>query len=300
MSLANYIHDLLYRYDCVIVPNFGGFVTNKIGAKINEETNSFYPPKKQITFNPHLLNNDGLLVNYLAKAENLSFEKANEAISKTVNFWKFQLQTEAVFFENIGKISMNEENQFLFEPIYSVNYLTSSFGLASYTSNTVTRSSQKVIPIHNSTTKSSSSKFFKYAASAAILLSLSFFGYQNIQKNNLEKHQIAQEKALEKKIQEATFVISEPLPTINLNVTKELPKPYHIIAGAFQYPKNAEKKVNQLKKKGFKAKILGVNKWGLTQVSFESHSNKKQALSKLSEIRKTISSDAWILIKTFK
>ena len=26
MTLANYINDLLYRYDCVIVPDFGGFV----------------------------------------------------------------------------------------------------------------------------------------------------------------------------------------------------------------------------------------------------------------------------------
>ena len=31
MILATYINDLLYRYDCVIVPDFGGFVTNRVG-----------------------------------------------------------------------------------------------------------------------------------------------------------------------------------------------------------------------------------------------------------------------------
>ena len=48
MTIAKYINDLLYRYDCVIVPNFGGFITNRIGAKVNPFTNNFYPPTKQI------------------------------------------------------------------------------------------------------------------------------------------------------------------------------------------------------------------------------------------------------------
>jgi len=80
MTLANYINDLLYRYDCVIVPDFGGFVTNAISAKVNQFSHTFYPPTKQITFNSHLKNNDGLLANYIASSENVSFEKAVEFI----------------------------------------------------------------------------------------------------------------------------------------------------------------------------------------------------------------------------
>ena len=67
MILAKHITDLLYRYDCVIVPEFGGFITNRIGAKLNESTQTFYPPTKQITFNSHLKHNDGLLANYIAE-----------------------------------------------------------------------------------------------------------------------------------------------------------------------------------------------------------------------------------------
>ena len=74
MNIANYISDLLYRYNCIIIPNFGGFVTNKISAKIDEASNMLYPPKKQITFNSHLKENDGLLANYIATSENISFE----------------------------------------------------------------------------------------------------------------------------------------------------------------------------------------------------------------------------------
>lgn len=300
MILANYIKDLLYRYDCVIVPNFGGFITNSVGAKVNEISNTFYPPTKQITFNSHLKHNDGLLVNYIAKSENISFDEANEAILKIVNFWNFQLKSETVFIENVGKIVLNKEHQLVFEPSTSVNYLTDAYGLTSYTTPAVSRNTQKVIPIHAATSKKSFVPVFvKYAATAAIILTTGFLGYRSYEENQQQKFYANQEKALEKKIQSATFVISNPLPTIELNVKKELPKPFHIIAGAFQFPENAKKKVIQLKKKGYKAEILGINKWGLTQVTFESFSDRKLAFATLKTIRKNVSEDAWILIKTF-
>ena len=73
MIIAKYISDLLYRYDCVIVPDFGGFVANRIGAKVNNFTHTFSPPSKQLTFNSLLKHNDGLLANYIASSENISF-----------------------------------------------------------------------------------------------------------------------------------------------------------------------------------------------------------------------------------
>ena len=72
MTIANYLKDLLYRYDCVIVPNFGGFVTNRISARIDADSNTFYPPTKEVGFNSHLTHNDGLLANYIASSENIS------------------------------------------------------------------------------------------------------------------------------------------------------------------------------------------------------------------------------------
>ena len=72
---------------------------------------------------------------------------------------------------------------------------------------------------------------------------------------------------------------------------------YHIIAGGFRNPKNAVRKLNQLKAKGYKARNLGVNKSGLIQVSFNSYTNKKEALYHLSKIRKIEDKDAWLLIK---
>ncbi len=295
MILANYINDLLYRYDCVIIPDFGGFVTNTIGAKI--DSHSFYPPKKQITFNTHLKHNDGLLANYIASSENISFEKAAATISLSVIKWKNELRSNSVNINNVGVLSLNKENQIIFEPNATVNYLTDSFGLATIESAAIERYKQQAKPLITVTKKKGVPAFIKYAATAAILLTLGYTGF-NSYKNNKQKEILAnKEEALEKKIQSATFVISNPLPTIELNIAKETTKPYHIIAGAFQFKENAKKKVNQLKAKGFDSKIIGINKWGLTQVTFNSYSSRKEATNNLYKIQDTISEDAWLLIK---
>ena len=301
MKLATYINDLLYRYDCVIVPDFGGFVTNKIGAKANNFTHTFTPPTKQVTFNSLLKHNDGLLANYIASAENISFEKASTAISLSVIKWQNELQSNTVQIDSLGVLSLNEEKQIIFEPNAAVNYLTESFGLDTVTSSAISRFKEQVKPLNPLPVKEERKRgipaFIKYAATAAILLTLGYAGYNGYE-NNLQKENLAnQEKAIQKKIQAATFVISNPLPTINLNVVKEVAKPFHIVAGAFQFAENAEKRVEELKAKGFDAQIIGVNKWGLTQVTFNSYTNRNEATNNLYRIQKTVSKDAWLLVE---
>lgn len=300
MILANYINDLLYRYDCVIVPGFGGFITNRIGAKVNKFTHTFTPPTKQVTFNNLLKHNDGLLANYIASSENISFEKASSAISLSVIRWKNELQSKSVEIENLGSLSLTDDKKIIFDPTITVNYLTESFGLKTIESSAITRYKEQLKPLISVQEKEDTKKipaFIKYAATAAILLTLGITGLNGYQNNQQSEVFASQEKAIQKKIQSATFVISNPLPTISLNVIKEETKSFHLIAGAFQFKENAKNKVKQLKAKGFDSKIIGTNKWGLTQVSFNSYSTRNEATNDLYKIRKTISKDAWLLIK---
>ena len=129
MVIEDYIKDLLYRYDCVIIPNFGGFVTNKISAQIHKDSNTFYPPTKQIGFNVNLIHNDGLLANYIASSENISFDQATSKIKVTVSQWNKLIKTTSLHIKNIGSFSLNEKNQLIFKPTSKTNYLKSSFGL---------------------------------------------------------------------------------------------------------------------------------------------------------------------------
>jgi len=305
MNLASYINDLLYRYDCVIVPNFGGFIANKVGAVLNEETQTFFPPTKKIGFNANLKHNDGLLANYIASAENISFQQANTFIDTEVYNWQTQLETEALEILKVGVITKNEEKQLVFEPNTDVNFLTTSFGLSSVTSVSQERYQEKVIPLHTSEeVKEASSEnkvagFIKYAAAAAIVLTLGTIGFNQYQKTQEQSFLVQQQEKVEQKIQEATFVIDNPLPTINLNIEKENTKMFHVVAGAFQSAKNADKKVSQLQNKGYKASVLGLNSWGLTQVAFDSYETKQEARQALEQIKTKGFKDAWLLIKKF-
>jgi hypothetical protein len=311
MRLETYISALLYRYECVIVPDFGGFVTNAIPSKINHYTHTFYPPSKQLSFNKHLTKNDGLLANYVASVQNISYTEAVQIIANEVKNWNITLKNDSLELEKIGTLIFNKEQKLIFEPAEAINYLTSSFGLDSYVSPAVKRLTQNknVRNLSQSTAVSQAENdngktvpaFIKYAATAAILITLgvvSWNQYNKITYSNLVSQANEKQQKLEKTIQEATFVISNPLPAITLNVAKETHN-FHIIAGAFREPLNAETKLNELLKKGYNAKILGLNKWGLTQVAYASFNSKNEAINALNAIKKSESKDAWLLTQVY-
>ena len=83
MNIEPYIAQLLYRYQCVTVPGFGAFLTEIQSAQLIESSNSFFPPRKMISFNGYLKNNDGLLANHIAQSEKTSYEYA---VSANENF----------------------------------------------------------------------------------------------------------------------------------------------------------------------------------------------------------------------
>ncbi len=312
MKIENYISDLLYRYECVIVPNFGGFVTNEISAKVNHFTHTFYPPTKQISFNSHLKHNDGLLANHIASVEKIPFADAVLSIKKATDNWKLILKKESVEISKIGSLTLNKEGKIIFEPTITENYLTSSFGLSSFSSPAVRRLEYKqkarklepsdiIFPSSTEEKRRKTPVFLKYAATAAIIFTLGSIGWNQYNENQYQNQLLAdqqQKEAVDEKIQQATFVIENPLPAITLNVTKEI-KNYHVIAGAFREPQNAEKKVKQLLEAGYDAEVLGINKWNLTQVSYASFKNRQDALKSLKTIKRTVASDAWLLVKAY-
>ena len=309
MRLETYISDLLYRYECVTVPNFGAFLTQAVSAKVNGTANVFYPPKKVVSFNEQLQNNDGLLANYIAEIEKIPYETAIKKITKrTKSLKSFLIQGETLTFENIGEMLLNQEGKILFEPIDQLNYLTDAFGLAQFVSPSITREEYKeevtkleeVIPIALTPERRKTRPYLKYAAIAIVALTIGGFGASNYYVSQIESHnQLAQEEAheaLEQRIQKATFVIDNPLPAISLNVEKQSGR-YHIVAGAFRVEANSDKKIGQLQRKGYNARKIGKNKYGLHQVVYSSYESRSEALKALRQIRYNHNRDAWLLVK---
>ena len=309
MQLENYVSDLLYRYECVIVPEFGAFLTQKTSATIHEGTKAFYPPKKTVSFNEQIQQNDGLLAHYVSDLEKITYNEASNKIATCVkNLKSYLTHGETVSFNNIGELKFNESSKIVFEPSPHLNYLTDAFGLCQFVWPSVTRevykkeveNLEKVIPLNITPENRKSKPYLKYAAVALIALTFGGFIASNYYVNQIETYnQIAQEEAaqqLDTKIQEATFVIKNPLPAITFNVTKQAGI-YHIVAGAFRIEKNCEKKIAQLKIDGFKARKIGANKYGLHQVVYSSHDNRLVALKTLRNIKKTHNKSAWLLVE---
>jgi hypothetical protein len=318
MKIETYIAQLLYRYQCVTVPGFGAFLTEIQSAQLNESTNSFFPPKKMISFNSHLKNNDGLLANHIANAEKTSYGFAVSTIAFEVLSWKKTLEENGVIsLKNIGEIRYNSEQNIIFTPNDQTNFLTSSYGLSPFVSPLVKKELfekkiQKIedrepIDLFEEEGKSSNS-FLKYAAIFVLGLGITgSIGYPLYQNQIATKTLIVEsevQKKVQNKIQEATFLIQNPLPAVTLSVdsakvetVEEKVMPYHIMAGAFRSEQNARKAYNQLIKDGYKARILGEDKHGLFPVLYGSYATMREAELAQKEIQKGENPDAWILIE---
>ncbi len=312
MRVEHFIAELLYRYNCVVVPEFGAFLANTLSARVDVKQQTLHPPTKNISFNQQLTKNDGLLVSHMANAKNLPYEELLDEVIEVSKQWKDKLENgKSIFLEGIGKLWMGKEQKIQFSPEEGKNYLVSSFGFSSFNAAPVIRERLKeeveqleekvpfiITPERRETSRNRT--WLKYAAVFLLLLATGASGYQFYHQNQ-EKQVLVRQNAQEqvsKHIQEATFFEGNPLelPALNLNISKKPEGPmHHIIAGAFRFKDNADKKIAELQSKGYRASYLGTNRYGLHQVAFDSFSDSQKALVYLRKIKATVSSDAWML-----
>lgn len=178
-TIVKHISQLLFHHECVILPNFGGFVCNYKPAYIQSVQHKIHPPSKQITFNKNLINNDGLLVNFIADKEGIAYEKALKKIEEFVRSVKSKLRLEQeVSFEDIGTFVMDNEGRIYFEPSKNENYLLSSFGLSSIQVTPITREKyEDKIVAQVKALPNNKSNVRKWVAAAAVIIPLGFFAF---------------------------------------------------------------------------------------------------------------------------
>ncbi|MDO6489826.1 MAG: SPOR domain-containing protein [Cellulophaga sp.] len=312
MRTEQYIEELLYRYNCVVIPEFGAFLTQKKSAELDKATNTFTPPTKIVSFNQQVKSNDGLLITYIATAEKSTYEVALEALTKEVEHWKRMLKLgQRIKFASVGELFLNEDEKIQFIPANQVNYLTTSFGLSTVVASPITRevlkeevvALEEEVPFIITPEKRKTSAFrpyLKYAAIALLAVSTGLTGlrYYN---TTVAMQEVAQQDANEqisRSIQEATFFDATPLelPSLSLDIiAKPASQEHYVIAGAFRVQKNANRKIEELKEQGYNALYVGVNKYGLHQVAYASFSDANEGINYLNKIKSSVSSDAWLL-----
>jgi len=121
-DLNVYIEELLYKHQCVIIPKFGAFISNRKSAKMADDK-TFDPPKRELSFNASLNSNDGLLIKYVSEQSGIDYKLVEDYINLAVEGWKRILQQEQPLeLERIGTLRQTREGRVSFEPANDVNY----------------------------------------------------------------------------------------------------------------------------------------------------------------------------------
>jgi cell division septation protein DedD len=146
IELERHIEILLLSNDCVIVPNFGGFMAHHVDARFDDKEHIFLPPQRTLGFNPQLILNDSLLAQSYIEAYDISYPEAIKRIDDEVREMKQHLENEGTYeLYDLGVITLNEEGKYEFEPCEAGILTPELYGLNSFEIDE--RKKQTVAPI---------------------------------------------------------------------------------------------------------------------------------------------------------
>lgn len=319
MRLDNSISKLLYQYNCVIIPDFGGFVAKQKSASFHPITYSFQPPQKEVGFNSDLAHNDGLLANELCKSLQISYQKACELIANEVAEYRKQLdQNQFIEFAHIGKLK--QTHQILeFFPDEHQNFDLSTFGLPKVKANYILRNQET-----NTTKPVYKNQWKSYAAAIAFAIVVGASGF--VANNQLVQPQLSSFLPMLNTTQKVQNHISQPVapvidinqieeatkentvatpqsdiqPTISYNSTpqesKDQPnveeldlsiKKYQIIGGSFKVYSKAMEHQAKLKREGFSRSVIIGKVGNFYMVALDTFHDLDAALEMKRQVEKT-------------
>ena len=132
-ELERHIEILLLSNDCVIVPDFGGFMAHHVDARYDGRDNMFLPPLRTVGFNPQLKMNDSLLAQSYVEAYDISYPEAIDRLANEVAEIRQRLENEGKYeINNIGTIYLNENGNYTFEPCEAGILTPNYYGLGGF------------------------------------------------------------------------------------------------------------------------------------------------------------------------
>lgn len=300
MEINQYIKELLLLNDCVIIPDFGGFVANYKPASI--ENNQFFPPAKEVAFNNKLTSNDGLLVNYISDVEGIGYFEARQKLENFVEETQLNLERNRnVYFEGVGYLHYDSRENLQFEPQLKQNLLVESYGLQNFTyeklyQRQMPKPAFKVEYREPVPVVFQKRKLQKLVVAVPLLMAMALIPMKN-NKEYLSKSDMGLWDAI---MQSAPVVSTNPAEQTPADFTSEIiaqpvvEMKYFIIGGSFKSEENANKYLEQLKQQGYSGKNLGVFK-GLHRIAMKGFSTMEEAQKELNSIRnQNPQSGVWI------
>ena len=133
IEFDRHIEILLLSNDCVIVPDFGGFMAHHVDARYDEADHTFLPPLRSLGFNPQLKMNDSLLAQSYVEAYDISYPEAVRRLEGEVAELRQHLETTGSYeLNDLGTLRLNEEGSIVFEPCEAGILTPGLYGLSSF------------------------------------------------------------------------------------------------------------------------------------------------------------------------
>lgn len=351
MGMERDLHDLLYTHDCVIVPHWGGFLTHYRSARLDEARKLVHPPGKDLSFNRHLVRNDGLLADHLAKREGISFDKATARIETELAEWRGSLDRSGrLELPQIGIFYRDDELNLQFDPDKRANYLKDAYGLRPLAAVPVERVRPAPVVIQMPQEQATPERAPRRTAAlwiaagfAAVLFGAAAFwvirfngtdskqwavaglfrprtapSYSPPSEASITSVFVPEEftlpdtgtgvHTLPVATNDSVFVTVDlgatPIPAVADSTAVVVRTPsiaapagrFHVIGGCFAQPENAEKMLNELKQKGYSARLLP-QRGRLHPVAYGTFAQREEALDLLATIRQQGGGAAWLLVR---
>lgn len=132
-TLSHHIECLLLHHDCVVVPQFGAFITRNNDSLRVESEDLFFPPLRVVRFQPELTEDDGLLVESMRVAMHQSVAETKRTVQRMVLDLRQQLLADGqVDFGSLGLFSQDEDGRVTFEPCQAGVITPAYFGLDAF------------------------------------------------------------------------------------------------------------------------------------------------------------------------
>jgi len=303
MDISKQLSTLLKFHECVIIPGFGGFISNYIPSQFDHVRNVFLSPAKEIVFNSKINKNDGLLINHLVESEAVGYSEAHAAISNWVNFAFEKLNNgETIELTGVGTLVFDRYGSFVFNST-GENIFADAYGLvevsypklnrAVYSDTFQTRPAVRAI--------NNRKNLIRVAAGIALVISLSIIPVKKENSNFLSSNLNPFTTLMTNlPVQSAGIEVvekSDKGSNIIENKSSKTNLPFVLVGGSFEILENAQTFYNKLLKEGNNSEIFE-KKNGLYKVIINSYSNKNEALSSMESYRKSHpGSQVWVSIR---
>lgn len=302
-SVERYIAELIEQHDCVVIPEFGGFVLSQVSSRFSMQGHELRPPSKDISFNRNLQHNDGLLAHHIVRRENISYAEACHTIQDTILRWKEKLAVDRTLsLAEIGVFSAGAEKNWQFEPDNRQNFLRSSFGLGALQmlpieqqqGTLLNKEFSKGLPSFAPSTglRRKARKWLVSSAAAAVLLAAGSVWFSNAGLFHSTVSQIPGKATSVKQTANSISRILNEAPGTTEEQKADLQ--YYIIGGSFSTQDRANRFVKELAEKGFKAELLN-NENGYYRVAYQKEKDSVSADNYLRKIKLEENQAAWLL-----